>query len=369
MRRNVTLPALLVVVALLVIGVAAYAAPAAQPPADAVAQPDALPVRQDDLPAYLTLNLKAGFPLDPFIVSANGGGPNEASALDPACTGWINTNPTLDVTWEGNAELVRIFYHSDHDPVLVVQTPDGKYVCNDNAGGQLLDPSLTMTKPAAGHYRVWVGAADEKQLVPGVLVITTKSAVTAGQFDLKELVKRDLVSDVPEPAPTDQADREALAASLAGAALKLRAARDTGAAESFSQKVTAQGTLAAHELPQDDAFCNGFISQTPDLVFTVPEDQNGLFIYFEGDGDGSLVVLTPDKKVLCNDDAIPGNANPLVWMRDPAPGQYSVVVGRVKDDKPVTGTLYVSKLSKRPVQLNLPTPVAPAGTPPATPAQ
>lgn len=49
--------------------------------------------------AFLTMNLRAGFPLDPFVVSLNGGGEIDASTLDPECVGFITEAPTFAVNW------------------------------------------------------------------------------------------------------------------------------------------------------------------------------------------------------------------------------------------------------------------------------
>src|SRR5262245_20002239 len=53
--------------------------------------------------AYVTLNLAAGFPLDPFFVSVNGGGEVDASTLASGCTGYVNTEPTVTLNWTGEA--------------------------------------------------------------------------------------------------------------------------------------------------------------------------------------------------------------------------------------------------------------------------
>jgi len=348
MKRSAILLALLLLGVLLIASVAASAAPPAQ---GTTTQPAAALPASDDAPAYLTLNLQAGFPLDPFIVSANGGGPVDASTLGEGCTGYINSNATLSVHWEGETAMVRVFYHSDHDPVLVIRTPDGNYVCNDNANRLLLDPVITIENPASGSYSIWVGSADAGQLIPGVLVITTRQEMTVGTFDLRTLVTRDPLPDtLDEPLVT--AERQALADKLLKGVAALRSARDVGLLKSFSQDVEVKGEIGAHELPIGDTFCNGYIAEEPDLVFNVPEDRQNLFVYFEGDADATLVVAAPDGTFLCNDDVQQfDNVNPLVIVKEPMPGQYDVWVGRVSTDAPLKGRLTVTDLAKRPARL------------------
>ena len=125
-------------------------------------------------PALVTLDLAAGFPLDPTFMSLNGGGEVDASLLSPDCKGFINRNPVATVNWTGAAEMLRAFFYSDSDSTLVVLTPDGKLVCNDNANEQLLDPVLDIKNPVPGKYRIWVGSAADRQRIPGILVLTAK---------------------------------------------------------------------------------------------------------------------------------------------------------------------------------------------------
>jgi serine protease Do len=275
----------------------------------------------------------------------------DASTIDKNCTGYVNESPTLSVDWSGSAELIRVFYVSDHDPMLVIQLPSGEYVCNDNAHRLLLDPVIAMEKPEAGNYRIWVGAADEGQLVPGVLVITARKDVTLGNFVLGNLVKRGVVADtLEEPAATDE--RKAMAEKLLKGVIALKAAHDTGRIQTFSRDVEAAGEMEAHELPIGDAFCNGYISEQPSLVFDVPENEKDLIIYFEGNGDSTLVLAKPDGTFLCNDDhERDANVNPLIFIEDPQPGQYAVWVGRVSTDAPVNGKLTVTELARRPARL------------------
>ena len=158
-------------------------------------------------PALVTLDLAAGFPLDPTFMSLNGGGEVDASLLSPDCKGFINRNPVATVNWTGAADLLRAFFYSDSDSTLVVLTPDGKLVCNDNANEQLLDPVLDIKNPVPGKYRIWVGSAANRQRIPGVLVLTTKPEVNLDTFELAKLVRRPTIPvTLAKPAPQVAAD-------------------------------------------------------------------------------------------------------------------------------------------------------------------
>ena len=52
----------------------------------------------------VTLDLSAGFPLDPTFVSVNGGGEVDASLLSKSCKGFVNRQPVVTVKWAGQAE-------------------------------------------------------------------------------------------------------------------------------------------------------------------------------------------------------------------------------------------------------------------------
>ena len=58
------------------------------------------------------------------------------------------------------------------DTTLLVHTPDGKWVANDD-GGKGAAPEVTFASPKSGRYDVWVGTF-KKQNDRGTLVISEK---------------------------------------------------------------------------------------------------------------------------------------------------------------------------------------------------
>ena len=304
------------------------------------------PETEDVAPeAFLSLDLAAGFPLDPFLVSVNGGGELAAAELAAGCTGYINRAPTITLDWEGQADFVETFFYSDSDPVLVVQTPSGDYLCADDANDLLLDPVVEMTAPATGRYNIWVGSYSPEQLIPGLLVITTRPEINVGTFDLAALITRPAI-------PEDVLEHEEVAPGrlrLDGVTGKVMTRADAEAVlareeivDGVKEAITSAGTVPAFELPVDVGLCTGFIGAEPDFSFALEAEGNQLRVYFEGDRDSTLVVELPDGSILCNDDAVIGdNLNPLISIAAPASGQYSVFVGRIDQDAPVTGNLIV----------------------------
>ena len=290
--------------------------------------------------AFITINPAAGFPLDPFIISLQGGGPESASTLSKECKGYIPKSPTVTVDYKGKADLLKIFFYSDGDTVLVVGLPDGKFACSDDTHPLLLDPTLELRKPAQGRYNVWVGSSAAKDLVPGFLVFTAKENVSAGAFTLKDLVKRPAAAELT-PA-RERLLNAAKRVEQAIAAVKSAEPLKPGGGP-LTKDVTANGELPAPEMATGDTLCGGLVSLVPNLAFDWSGEAKALGVMFEGDGDATLLVRTPDGGFACADDANGfGNVNPLVVIGKPAAGQYLVWVGRVDPSKPVTGKLTVA---------------------------
>lgn len=290
--------------------------------------------------AMVTLDLAAGFPLDPTFVSVNGGGEVDARLLGHGCTGYIHRQPVVTVNWTGEADRVRAFFYSDGDPTLVVLTPDGKLVCNDNAREGLLDPFIETEKPVPGLYRIWVGSAAKNQLIPGVLVLTTKPSVDLGTFELGKLIKRPSIpQQVAKPAAAMAAAPQAPAARL------LRAVPALKPGDRQSVAVTAEGQSPLFRLAEAAGKgCAGLGASTPSYSFAWSGKTGNLRIAFEGDGDATLMVVGQTSQlVLCNDDAAANNFNPAIDIPDPAEDTYLVYVGRIDPNKPVKGTLIVAE--------------------------
>ncbi|MCO6450161.1 MAG: META domain-containing protein [Caldilineales bacterium] len=294
--------------------------------------------------ALIDLDLEAGFALDPFIVSVNGGGEIDVSDLIEDCNGFVNVNPVVSLDWQGDAEFVKAFFVSDHDPMMVVQTPNGEYLCSDDANSLLLDPVLKITDPPTGRYNIWVGSYAENQLIPGILVLTTRPDVDLGTFALGSLIRRPQVPEIlPEPElridPT--VVTEALARFKGDEIVMDETDNNTASAD-----VASEGEIPAFDIPLEgpgELQCTGYISDTPDMVIDWTGDASKLAFFFEGDQDATLIVIGPDGRVLCNDDAVAGeNLNPLILVDAPQNGRYGVVVGRLNTDEPLNGKITVT---------------------------
>ena len=291
--------------------------------------------------AFITINPEHGFPLDPFLISLQGGGPVAASTLAAECTGYIPAHPTVIVDFKGKADLLRTFFYSDGDTTLVVQTPAGAYLCGDDMNQLILDPTVEITEPAAGRYAVWVGSKVATDLIPGFLAFTTRSDMDAARLVLGSLVKR--ASAPPFIPVRDRLVNAAGRVEQALAAVKNVAALKAGG-EPVTQVFTATGELPAVELQTGDTLCGGLVNIVPTYAFDWSGDAQGLTLLAEANSDTTLLVRTPGGSFLCADDTDgPRNRNPWLTMPEPAAGRYLVWIGRVDSGAPVSGMLTLTE--------------------------
>ncbi|MCB9621236.1 MAG: hypothetical protein H6724_17480 [Sandaracinus sp.] len=126
-----------------------------------------------------TVQLAAGFVPDPHTASGTSGGSIDASTWQAGCNGFVTQQPDhLFVASTAFANL-RVMAHSQGDVTLVVQKPDGTYVCNDDGEGT--DPIVEAAFPA-GTYKVWIGSYQAGTNSPYTLGFTELASVTAASL-------------------------------------------------------------------------------------------------------------------------------------------------------------------------------------------
>jgi hypothetical protein len=111
-------------------------------------------------PSFGALALRAGFRPDPLTRLIPAGGSVDVRQTVPGCVGFIANAPDFRIDFTpGSAGAPLIFsVASQIDTTLVIHAPDGRWVCDDDGGRLLGNPSITFASPAAGRYDVWVGA-------------------------------------------------------------------------------------------------------------------------------------------------------------------------------------------------------------------
>jgi hypothetical protein len=121
-------------------------------------------------PAYGTLNLNAGFSNDPRSIALQAGGSIDASRLGAGCRGYIAGPPDYRVNYRAGSFPLIFSVRADSDTTLVINGPDGRWYCNDDANG--VNPAFRFASPRSGQYDVWVGTYSNSGLRPARLFIS-----------------------------------------------------------------------------------------------------------------------------------------------------------------------------------------------------
>ncbi len=288
---------------------------------------------------FATLNLGGteNVWLDPAMVSVLSGVVNgpavDASLLGGECAGQIPAQPDVVLNWTSDetVDSLRFFFLSMGDPTMVVVTPAGEYLCNDDVNPLLLDPMIEIEAPAEGRYAIFLGAFENDAVVPGFLTITSQD-YTPANLNLGDLMQRDVDPD---------AVGETLAPDVLGTTAAAGAAI-TAADTPFVQDLVGGGETGAFNIELGNPLCTGFIATDPTFSFDWSGEADALRIFFETDGDSTLMVKTPLDTFACNDDADGAdNLNPLLDLA-PVDGTYAVWVGSFSPTEMVTGTLTIA---------------------------
>lgn len=79
--------------------------------------------------------------------------------LPSGCTGSVGTRPDFVLDVRTDAAAIELWATAEAgDLTLMVLTPGGRYLCDDDTLG--FDPVVTIEQPERGRYRIWVGSYD-----------------------------------------------------------------------------------------------------------------------------------------------------------------------------------------------------------------
>ncbi len=108
-------------------------------------------------PAFGEVVLNAGFSPDPHLVAIDAGGPVAAdAATGGACAGFVSVAPAYRFTYNAAGRPLFLAALSEADTTLMVRTPNGDWLCDDD-GGEGLNPLIRLDQPMSGRYDIWVG--------------------------------------------------------------------------------------------------------------------------------------------------------------------------------------------------------------------
>jgi len=266
-------------------------------------------------PNFGDLRLKESFLPDPQSVTVTSGG-NIAVSKDDCSYGHVSDAPDVDLyyTTSGGSSLY-IYVEGDGDTMLLVNTPGGEWVCDDDSHGDL-DPLLSFPSAEDGLYDIWVGSYSDENL-PATLYV---SELDPGNSSSS--------GEAPDPGAQPTFGRVEL----------------TGG---FRPDPHAISLRAGGSIEVDISGCSyGHVAEAPDvdLYYTVSGGRD-LYIYVDGDEDTTLLVNQPDGSWICDDDGY-GNSNPILAIPKAPGGLYDIWVGTYGDDL-TDATLYITEVDPR----------------------
>lgn len=98
--------------------------------------------------------------------------------LGADCAGYINARrATLVIDYTaGGDEVVFSATSPDADTALIVHTPEGAWICNDDGPERGVDPIVRIERPAPGRYHVWVATVEPERAEAIVQITPTEPA-------------------------------------------------------------------------------------------------------------------------------------------------------------------------------------------------
>lgn len=189
----------------------------------------------------------------------------------------------------GQGYLIRAD-SSDFDSYLIVTTPSGQVMENDDHDG--LNAGVMVPSAEAGTYQIAVSS-----WAPG----------RTGTYTL---------SLVPQAAaaPPGQVQNVIVAAGFMPDPMVV------------PQPVVAAGDVRGSDMAGVRGYCSGSYPASPQITVTVQNQISNLRFVARADRDIAMAIRFPDGHVECDDDS-GGSLNPAITARNAAPGVYQVHVG------------------------------------------
>ncbi|WP_412061551.1 peptidase S1 [Rubrivirga sp. IMCC45206] len=107
-------------------------------------------------PNFGDVRLDEGFPDDPFVIELVAGGTVEP-AVRGCSYGSITEAPDVDLYYTSSgSSALYIYAVSGDDTTILVNLPDGNWVCDDDSYDDG-DPIVVIRGADAGLYNIWVG--------------------------------------------------------------------------------------------------------------------------------------------------------------------------------------------------------------------
>lgn len=265
------------------------------------AEPD---IRTEDGIPHISLT--SGFQPDPFTYDLRAGGPVETNT--DHFTGYLPASPSAILEFSPDKYPLTIILRSESDNVMMLRTPDGQILYNDDFDG--LDAGFTIYEPQEGSYEIFAGLLNGAMPVPAELVITEIYAPN-------------------RPAPVISPDTEQ--PPMAGT-ISLRAGFSP---DPFVEEINLE---ARNSFGSE---YEGFFNEAPTFSLNYTAGEQPLTIINESEeSDTVLLVYTPEQQWEYNDDFDQLNAG--VRFDAPVSGEYLIWAGTY-DGSSSSGRLLMSE--------------------------
>ena len=270
-------------------------------------------------PRYGKQVLAPGFEPAPFRFTVVSGGEHDVSALNLGdnCLGFVMPDPDFAVHLEKGFGQITFLVDSAEDTTLIVNLPDGSWLCSDDANG--LNPALEFRDAAGGSYRIWIGSY-------------SKEVYSSGSLWISEGGRETLPTTATGPDPSreplyGQADLEP------GFFPSPRTVQLVGG---------GRNRIAEFVTTVD---CRGYVAEAPDYSLYLLEDFDSLRVAVHSPANMTLLINAPDGSWRCNKDLI--GADPSIGFYDAPPGLYDIWVGSHDEGNYAAGILYVTESETR----------------------
>ncbi len=287
-------------------------------------------------PTYGSVNLRTGFLPDPYVTNVQAGGDRNARNLPGNCRGYVANAPDFNLNYQAGSTLPLIIgAESSSDTTLVVNQPNGSWICDDD-GGPGLNPRMTISNPQSGLYNIWVGTYSSTAGFPQAqLYISELTSVTGPNSG-------GMTSPpTSPPPPTASGPNISLPATYGNVTLRSGFLPDP-----HRTNLQSGGPINANVLSRPGQYCNGYIARAPDVELRWTAGSLPLIIGAVSDRDTTLVINGPDGTWHCNDDGGPG-LNPRLRFQPSQSGVYDIYVGSYGSTNNYAAQLLISELDSQ----------------------
>lgn len=129
-------------------------------------------------PGYGDVRVAEGFVPDPVAKALTAGGSIEVD-VGECGYGFVASAPDVDLYYDtSGGTALYIYVQSEDDTTLLVNLPDGSWVCNDD-GFEGRSPLVAIPDAPPGLYDIWVGTYGDEMVAAALLISERDPSVKA----------------------------------------------------------------------------------------------------------------------------------------------------------------------------------------------